>query len=151
MGLNEVTAGMTPQEKEIYFAHMEKRHREEAEKIRLEKERTRAYKESLIQDILAKGLNHNQKTEKQLRGRGENNEKRHGSVEYRSFGKRPLSHEYFHGKVQKPQERHHEVVGSGQWQTYDYPRRNKKAVYHTDSGRICGHHGRSQRHHAESF
>lgn len=27
MGLNEVTAGMTPQEKEIYFAHMEKRHR----------------------------------------------------------------------------------------------------------------------------
>ena len=53
MGLNEVTAGMTPQEKEIYFAHMEKRHREEAEKIRLEKERTRAYKESLIQDILA--------------------------------------------------------------------------------------------------
>lgn len=63
----------------------------------------------------------------------------------------PLSHEYFHGKVQKPQERHHEVVGSGQWQTYDYPRRNKEAVYHADSGRICGHHGRSQRHHAESF
>lgn len=69
MGLNEVTAGMTPQEKEIYFAHMEKRHREEAEKIRLEKERTRAYKESLIQDILAKGLNHNQYTEEQLRGK----------------------------------------------------------------------------------
>lgn len=69
MGLNEVTAGMTPQEKEIYFAHMEKRHREEAEKIRLEKERTRAYKESLIQDILAKGFNHNQYTEEQLRGK----------------------------------------------------------------------------------
>ena len=51
MGLNEVTAGMTPQEKEIYFAHMEKRHKEEAEKIQLERERTRAYKESLIQDI----------------------------------------------------------------------------------------------------
>lgn len=45
MGLNEVTAGMTPQEKEIYFAHMEKRHKEEAEKIQLERERTRAYKE----------------------------------------------------------------------------------------------------------
>lgn len=48
---------------------MTKRHREEAEKIRLEKERTRAYKESLIQDILAKGLNHNQYTEEQLRGK----------------------------------------------------------------------------------
>ena len=43
------------------------------------------------------------------------------------------------------------LASSGQWQTYDYPRRNKEAVYHTDSGRICGHHGRSQRHHAESF
>lgn len=69
MGLNEVTAGMTPQEKEIYFAHMEKRHKEEAEKIQLERERTRAYKESLIQDILAKGYNHNRYTEEQLRSK----------------------------------------------------------------------------------
>lgn len=69
MGLNELTAGMTPQEKEIYFAHMEKRHKEEAEKIRLERERTRAYKESLIQDILAKEFNHNQYTEEQLRSK----------------------------------------------------------------------------------
>ena len=69
MGLNEVAAGMTPQEKEIYFAHMEKRHREEAEKIQLERERTRAYKESLIQDILAKGYNHNRYTEEQLRSK----------------------------------------------------------------------------------
>ena len=52
MGLNEVAAGMTPQEKEIYFAHMEK-----------------AYKESLIQDILAKGYNHNRYTEEQLRSK----------------------------------------------------------------------------------
>ena len=69
VGLNEVTAGMTPQEKEIYFAHMEKRHKEEAEKIQLERERTRAYKESLIQDILAKGYNHNRYTEEQLRSK----------------------------------------------------------------------------------
>ena len=69
MGLNEVAAGMTPQEKEIYFAHMEKRHKEEAEKIQLERERIRAYKESLIQDILAKGYNHNRYTEEQLRSK----------------------------------------------------------------------------------
>ena len=69
MGLNEVTTGMTPQEKEIYFAHMEKRHKEEGEKIQLERERTRAYKESLIQDILAKGYNHNRYTEEQLRSK----------------------------------------------------------------------------------
>lgn len=29
MNINDITNGMTPQEKEIYFAHMEKRHREE--------------------------------------------------------------------------------------------------------------------------
>lgn len=49
---NEITMGMTPQEKEIYFAHMEKRHREEAEKVQAERERLKAYKESLIEDIL---------------------------------------------------------------------------------------------------
>lgn len=52
MNINEITTGMTPQEKEIYFAHQEKRHREEAEKLELEKAQLRTYKESLIEDIL---------------------------------------------------------------------------------------------------
>ena len=52
MNINEITMGMTPQEKEIYFAHMEKRHREEAEKVQNEREHLKAYKESLIEDIL---------------------------------------------------------------------------------------------------
>ena len=52
MNINEITMGMTPQEKEIYFAHMKKRHREEAEKIQDERERLKAYKESLIEDIV---------------------------------------------------------------------------------------------------
>ena len=47
-----ITNGMTPQEKKIYFVHMEKRHREEAEKIDAEKERLRTYKQSLIEDIM---------------------------------------------------------------------------------------------------
>lgn len=49
---NSITEGMTPQEKENYFAHMKKRHREEAEKVQAEKERLKAYKQALIQDIL---------------------------------------------------------------------------------------------------
>lgn len=52
MNINEITMGMTPQEKEIYFKHMEKRHAEEAEKVEDEKRRLRSYKESLIEDIL---------------------------------------------------------------------------------------------------
>lgn len=52
MNINEITTGMTPQEKEIYFAHQEKRHREEAEKLEQEKQQLRTYKESLIQDIM---------------------------------------------------------------------------------------------------
>lgn len=54
MNINEITAGMTPQEKEIYFAHQEKRHREEAEKLEYEKAQRRAYRESLIEECLAK-------------------------------------------------------------------------------------------------
>lgn len=54
--INLITMGMTPQEKEIYFSHMEKRHREEMEKVQAERVRLRAYKESLIEDIL-KGTN----------------------------------------------------------------------------------------------
>lgn len=52
MNINKITMGMTSQEKEIYFKHMEKRHREEAEKLADEKEHLRAYKQSLIEDIL---------------------------------------------------------------------------------------------------
>lgn len=52
MNINEITMGMTPQEKEIYFKHMEKRHREEAEKLAYEKECLKSYKQSLIEDIL---------------------------------------------------------------------------------------------------
>ena len=37
MNINEITMGMTPQEKDIYFAHQEKRHREEVEKLEQEK------------------------------------------------------------------------------------------------------------------
>lgn len=57
MNINEITAGMTPQEKEIYFAHQEKRHREEAEKLELEKQQLKAYKEMLIKDILEHNKN----------------------------------------------------------------------------------------------
>lgn len=52
MNINEITMGMTPQEKEIYFAHQEKRHREESEKLELEKANLKTYKEVLIKDIL---------------------------------------------------------------------------------------------------
>ena len=57
MNINEITMGMTPQEKDIYFAHQEKRHREEAEKIELEKAQLKAYKESLIEDIMKRNPN----------------------------------------------------------------------------------------------
>ena len=57
MNINEITMGMTPQEKDIYFAHQEKRHREEVEKLEQEKAQLRAYKESIIQDILKSNIN----------------------------------------------------------------------------------------------
>ena len=52
MNINEITQGMTPQEKDIYFSHMEKRHREEQEKIEAEKLRLCEYKKTLIKDIM---------------------------------------------------------------------------------------------------
>lgn len=52
MNINAITIGMTPQEKGIYFDHMERRHREEAEKLDTEKARLKAYKDGLIKDIL---------------------------------------------------------------------------------------------------
>lgn len=57
MNINEITAGMTPQEKEIYFSHQEMRHKQEAEKIDLEREQLKAYKEKLIEDILKDNKN----------------------------------------------------------------------------------------------
>lgn len=55
MNINEITFGMTPQDKEIYFAHQEKRHREEKEKVESEKELMREYRLGLIDDILEQG------------------------------------------------------------------------------------------------
>lgn len=57
MNINEITMGMTPQDKDIYFQHQEKRHREEQEKIELEKEQLKTYKEKLIEDILESNKN----------------------------------------------------------------------------------------------
>ena len=57
MNINEITLGMTPQEKDIYFAHMEKRHREEREKFEYEKQQLIAYKQSLIEDIMKSNPN----------------------------------------------------------------------------------------------
>ena len=58
MNINEITMGMTPQDKDIYFQHQEKRHREEAEKIEHEKAQLRSYKEKLIEDILKDNKNY---------------------------------------------------------------------------------------------
>jgi len=52
MNINAMTLGLTPQEKETYFKHQEKRHQEEAEKLDAEKVRLKAYKDDLIKDIL---------------------------------------------------------------------------------------------------
>lgn len=59
MNINEITLGMTPQDKEIYFTHMEKRHREEQEKLEAERQQLRAYKQSLIEDIIKSNPNQN--------------------------------------------------------------------------------------------
>lgn len=47
MNINDITL-----EKDIYFTNQEIRNREEAEKLEQEKAHLRAYKESIIQDIL---------------------------------------------------------------------------------------------------
>ena len=66
MNVNEIVIGMTPQEKDIYFAHQEKRHREEQEKIDLERQQLRAYKEMLIEDIMKSKPNSNYEDLKKL-------------------------------------------------------------------------------------
>ena len=52
MNINAITMGMTPQEKEVYFTHQEKRHQEEAEMVEAEKASLKVYKDGLIKDIL---------------------------------------------------------------------------------------------------
>ena len=52
MNINEITTGMTPQEKNVYFEHQAKRHREEQEKEEQEKAQLKTYKEALIEDIM---------------------------------------------------------------------------------------------------
>jgi hypothetical protein len=47
-----ITSGMTPQEKEVFLSHQEMRHKEEAEKIALEKDTLKSYKQKLIEDAL---------------------------------------------------------------------------------------------------
>ena len=45
------TIGMNPQDKEIYFKHMELRHKEEQERLAQEREERNAYKAQLIESI----------------------------------------------------------------------------------------------------
>lgn len=49
---SQITFGMNSEEKEIFFAHMERRHRFEAEKIEAEKLALKSYRLDLIDDIL---------------------------------------------------------------------------------------------------
>lgn len=48
----DITAGMTPQDKAIFFKHQEMRHRQEAEKLEQERQNMLAYKQRLIEDVL---------------------------------------------------------------------------------------------------
>lgn len=50
--LNEITMGMKPHEKEIYFAALHRNAIWEQQKIEVEREQNRKYKQSLIKDIL---------------------------------------------------------------------------------------------------
>ena len=50
--INEIVMGMTPQEKERYFAQLEKNTKYELDKVEIEKEQRKLYKASLIEDII---------------------------------------------------------------------------------------------------
>lgn len=50
--MNEIVTGMNPQEKQIYFAHMAMRAREEQEYMQARIEEHKAYKKRLIADVL---------------------------------------------------------------------------------------------------
>lgn len=54
----ESRSSMTEQEWEKYVSHLEMRNRQEQEKLELEKQRMKVYKETLIQDILKRSENH---------------------------------------------------------------------------------------------
>ena len=47
-----ITTGMTPQEKDVFFKHQEMRHKQEAEKVECEKEALKSYKQKLVADVL---------------------------------------------------------------------------------------------------
>lgn len=48
----QLTLGMNPAEKQIFFDHMAMRHRQEAEKLETEKLALKSYRLDLIEDIL---------------------------------------------------------------------------------------------------
>ncbi len=50
--MNEIVTGMTPQEKQIYFAHMSMRAKEEEEYMQVRIEERKAYKKRLIADVM---------------------------------------------------------------------------------------------------
>lgn len=50
--INQIVIGMTPQEKEKYFSHLERNTRFELDKVEIEKEQRKNYKASLIEDII---------------------------------------------------------------------------------------------------
>lgn len=50
--MNNITMGMTSQEKQVYFNHLEKRTSEEQERVNAQRKRVAIYRESLIAEIL---------------------------------------------------------------------------------------------------
>jgi len=53
--MNEITMGMTPQERKAYLDHQAMRAREEEELVQVMIEERKAYKRILIEDILKQG------------------------------------------------------------------------------------------------
>lgn len=52
MNINGIISGMTPQEKNIYFEHMEKRHAEEQEYMQARRAQNLTYRDRLIAEIM---------------------------------------------------------------------------------------------------
>lgn len=63
--MNNITMGMTSQEKQVYFNHLEKRTSEEQERVNAQRKRVAIYRESLIAEILNCNSNF---TKEQLNG-----------------------------------------------------------------------------------
>lgn len=57
MNINGIISGMTPQEKNAYFEHMEKRHVEECEYMQARRAQNLTYRERLIAEILKRNAN----------------------------------------------------------------------------------------------